>query len=85
MSRYWVFTEEQLDEAIRTWLHLDGDISTGERIADITIREFLNSSICQHAGMARDIAAPVAPEVRVFPAAGETESIHKGGTHENAE
>lgn len=74
MSRYWVFTEEQLDEALRT--------TTGGQ----AIREFLNSSFCVSTGMARDIAAPTAPEIRVFPRAGESESIlTQGAKNENAE
>lgn len=64
MSRYWVFTEEQLEEALRQWLHLDGDMhscTTGGK----AIRDFLNSSFCVSAGMARDLPAPAAPEIHV--------------------
>lgn len=61
MSRYWVFTEEQLEEALRKYEQLHGDPEV--------VMDFLNSQICIDLGMARDIAAPAAPEIHV---AGET-------------
>lgn len=76
MSRYWVFTEEQLEEALRTWLSLDGDMNscvTGGK----AIRDFLSSPVAVSMGMARDIAAPAAPELRIFPRAGETELLEE--------
>lgn len=67
MSRYWVFTEEQLQDAILAW-----DAPTSARIA---VCAFLDSQVAIDMGMARDIAAPTAPEIRIFPAAGTSESI----------
>lgn len=57
MSRYWVFTEEQLAEALAqhetTWAGREA------------VLNFLNSDIAVSSGMARDIAAPAAPEIHV--------------------
>lgn len=57
MSRYWVFTEEQLAEALAqhetTWAGREA------------VLNFLNSQITIDMGMTRDIAAPAVPEIHV--------------------
>ncbi len=57
MSRYYIFTEEQLQDAILAW-----DAPASARIA---VCAFLDSKVAIERGMARDIAAPEVPEIHV--------------------
>lgn len=57
MSRYYVFTQEQLDEALAIY-----NVGGGNPFG---VRDFLDSQVCQDMGMARDLALPAAPEMKV--------------------
>lgn len=61
MSRYYVFTEDQLEEALA--VHFT-ERPGGFEDAD-TVRRFLNSRDCEEMGMARDLPMPPVPEMKV--------------------
>lgn len=61
MSRYYVFTQEQLDEALA--LHYTN--CPGGSADKGTVRDFLDSKTCMEMGMARDLPLPAAPEMKV--------------------
>lgn len=76
MSRYYVFTDDQLINALNEWM----STQPGRGAEAKAVLDFLNSDISVKAGMARDLTAPAAPEISVFPAAGTSESISKDPT-----
>lgn len=63
MSRYYVFTEGQLETALQQWVAEDDLLSRS--VATSQVVRFLNSRVCEEMGMARDLPDAAAPEMKV--------------------